>query len=344
MPQAPDALLQRLATGGPPPVCLIAGEEPYLQREAQDAYRAAAREAGFTEREVFDVESGFDWGELEQAAASMSLFGDRRLLEVRMPGGRPGKDGGAALSAYAERPPEDTLLLVSCERLDRSARQSAWAKALEGAGMFVYCWPIPARELPAWVAARLRTAGLRAGDGVAERVAERAEGNLLAADQAVEKLRLLAGDDGAVDVDLVADALADSARFAADDLCDAALQGQVARALRILAALKAEGVQPPLVVWALARDVRAAARLAAGEGDEALNEERIWRQRAGRLKAVSRRAPAPVWHQLLRRCHRADRAVKGLWPGRPWEELRLVIGRIARIGQGGLSREGGGVR
>ncbi len=329
MAERPESLHRRLEQGPPPRVCLIAGEEPLLQREAADAVRRAARQAGHREREVRDVDGHFDWGQLGEAAANLSLFGDRRLLELRMPGGKPGQEGAEALKAYCRSAPEDTVLLVTCNRLDRAARDSAWVRALAETGVFVYCWPVPAAEMPRWVAERLRQAGLEADREAAALIAERAEGNLLAADQAVEKLRLLVGR-GQVDADAAAAALADSARYSVDDLADAALAGDLTRALRVLATLEAEGVQPPLILWALSRDIRVAARLAAGAGDEVLQRERIWRRRAGRLREAARRRPVATWRQLLQRCHRVDRAVKGLPPGSPGEELRALVSRLAR--------------
>ncbi len=334
MPLNAEEFHRRLTGAAPPPVCLVAGEEPLLQREAADAVRAVARDAGHTEREVLDVDPAFEWGHLVAAAASMSLFGDRKLLELRMPGGRPGREGSAAIVEYCQAPPDDTVLLITCNRLERGARQSAWARAVEEAGAFLYCWPLPASRMPSWVAERMREAGLEPETGAAELVAERAEGNLLAASQAVEKLRLALGA-GAVSAAAVADAVTDSTRFSLDDLGDAALEGDLPRALRVLAGLREEGTQPPLVLWALARDVRAAARLAAGGGERVLYEEQVWKHRARRVQAAARRRPAPFWQRLLQRCHRVDRAVKGLPPGRPWEELRAVVGALARVNRGG---------
>ena len=329
MPLSAEEFQRTLDADGLPAVYLVAGEEPLLQREAVDAVRAAARAVGHTEREVLDVDPAFQWGHLAAAAAGMSLFGDRKLLELRMPGGRPGKDGSAAITEYCQDPPPDTVLLITCNRLERGARESAWVRAVERAGVFVYFWPLPAAQLPGWVAERMRAAGLAPEPGAAELVAERAEGNLLAALQAVEKLLLTLGP-GAVTAEEVAAAVTDSARYALDDLGDAALEGDLPRALRVLAGLREEGAQLPLLLWAVARDIRAAARLAAGGDDRVLREEQIWKNRAARVRAAARRRPAHYWQRLLRRCHRVDCAVKGLPPGRPWEELRAVVGAMAR--------------
>lgn len=330
MPEHPEALLRRLdSQQSPPLVCFIAGEEPLLQREAADALRVAARRAGFTEREVFDVDSNFDWGRLSETAASLSLFGERRLLELRMPGGKPGNSGSKALQAYCSNPPEDTVLLVTSNRLEKSARESAWAKALEQAGVFVYCWPLPLAKMPQWVTQRLQGVGLQPDQEAVELIVERAEGNLLAADQAVEKLCLLTGK-GAVDADSAAQALADSARYNVDDLADAALAGDLPRAHRILEVLEQEGTGQPLILWALARDIRAAARIAAGAAEQVLYQEKIFKRRAGLVKTAARRQSARTWQRLLRRCHDVDCAIKGVPGSSAKEGLRALVSRLAR--------------
>lgn len=330
MPENPEGLLRRLENSPQPPaVCLIAGDEPLLQCEAADALRAAARRAGFTEREVFDVDAGFDWSQLTEAAASMSLFGERRLLELRMPNGKPGTAGSKALQDYCNNPPADTLLLLTSNRLEKGGRESAWAKAVERVGAFVYCWPLPLEKMPQWVAQRLRKAGLQPDQQAVELIAERAEGNLLAAAQAIEKLCLLNGQ-GAVDASSAAEALADSARYGVDDLCDAALEGDLQRAQRILEVLEQEGVGQPLILWALARDIRAAARLAAGADEKILYQEKVFTRRAKRLKAAARRQSAQHWRRLLRRCHDVDCAIKGIPGNKPQEGLRALVSRLAR--------------
>nr|WP_207123775.1 DNA polymerase III subunit delta [Halorhodospira abdelmalekii] len=308
---------------------MIAGEEPLLQREAGDAVRAAARQAGYSAREVLEVETNFDWRRLYDTAATLSLFGERRLLELRMASAKPGSAGSAALQDYCKKPPADTVLLVTCGRLERAARESAWVKALAAAGIFVYCWPLSAGKMPQWVEQRLRAAGLIPEREAVATISDLAEGNLLAADQAIEKLRLLVGK-GPVDGPTARQALADSARYGVDDLADAALAGELVRAQRILNGLYAERVAPQLILWALARDIRVAARLAAGAEQAVLTRERIWRWRAERLQRAARRLPLATWRQLLRRCHRVDCAIKGVPPGRPQEELRALVLRLAR--------------
>lgn len=326
----PEELGRQLAKGLAP-VYLIAGEEPLFVEESLDAVRAAAREAGFSEREVLDVESGFDWGRLAEAGASLSLFGERRLIELRMPTGKPGAPGSRAISAYCAAPAPDVVLLISCGALEAGQRRSAWVSAADKAGVFLYAWPLPPAKLPAWVSTRLRTSGLSAPEEAVALLAERAEGNLLAAAQEVEKLRLLYGE-GALQLEQVAAAVADSSRFTIYNLADAALEGSLARSLRMLRGLRAEGVEPVLVLWSLARDLRVLAQLAGGTtpAGEVFSRARVFKQRQARLQNAARRASASHWQALLGRAARADRVIKGQAQGRAWDELVNLTASMAR--------------
>jgi DNA polymerase-3 subunit delta len=316
----PDQLDRHLAKQLAP-VYLIGGEEPLFVQESLDAVRAAARAAGCTERVVLEVESGFDWGRLGDVAVNLSLFGDRRLIELRLPTGKPGVPGAKAISAYCDSPSPDAVLLISAGSLDASQRKSAWVAAVERAGVFVYGWPLPLQQLPGWVERRLRHTGLAAPADAVALLAERSEGNLLAAAQEIEKLRLLFGE-GSLTFDQVAAAVADSARYTIYDLAEAALEGQVGRSTRILRGLREEGVDPTLVLWSLARDLRVLAELAAGApAGEVFARERVFKQRQVKLQRAARAAPAAAWQTLLVRAARADRVIKGIAAGRPWDEL-----------------------
>jgi len=307
------------------PVYLLAGEEPLFVQEGLDAVRAAARAAGFVEREVLDAGSGFDWGELDAVAGAMSLFGDRKVVELRMPTGKPGTAGSKALAAYCKAPSPDVILLISCGALDGSQRRSAWVKAIEKGGVFCYAWPLPVARLPQWLTGRLRAAGLTAEPAALEMLVERAEGNLLAAAQEIEKLRLL-NEQGPIGVEQVRAAVADSARFDVFVLADAAVAGQVARCARIVRGLRAEGTEPILALWALARDLRALVALsgafAAGRDPApVLRQHGVLSSRRGLLQQAARQRGPTAWMRLLERCARADRILKGVAPGRPWDEL-----------------------
>lgn len=322
------------------PVYVLSGDEPLLVQEAADAVRSAAREAGYAERTVLFAEPGFDWGELTEQTASLSLFAERRLVELRLPSGRPGDAGSRALSGYAGDPPADTLLLVVCGHLDRDARNSKWFRALEQAGVAVQVWSVPATALPQWIASRFRRHGLEASVEALELLAARTEGNLLAAAQEIDKLALLADGDR-VDVSLVAEVVGDSARFDVFGLSDAALAGEHARAQRTLEGLRGEGVDPVLVLWALTRDVRLLAQLAhrLEEGESPASAFRaldIWRRRQPLFRQALDRHGLRACHHLVFRAARADLLVKGAMTeaitGHAWREMVELTALVSGAG------------
>lgn len=317
------------------PLYVISGDEPLLTSEAAEAVRSAARNAGFSERQVLHVEAGFDWAALGAAADSLSLFAERRLIELRMPSGKPGDAGAKALSAYAERPSEDNLLLVITGKLDTRQQQSKWFKALDAAGAVVQAWPVAAKALPEWVARRMRERGMQPSAEAARLIAERVEGNLLAAAQEVEKLRLLCSE-GPVDAEQVREAVADSSRYDVFELADTAMAGDAGRAARIVYGLKGEGVEPPLVLWALAREIRVLASMAGemergASAEGVLGAHKVWPKRRAVVGTALRRHNAARWQALLVRAARIDRMIKGMAVGNPWDELvqlaLLVAGR-----------------
>lgn len=324
MPLNPGQLASRLA-GGLASVYLLAGDEPLLVQEAADAVRSKARQSGFAERDVLSVEAGFNWDRLREAGANLSLFAARRLIELRLPDGKPGEAGSKVLQAYAAEPPPDTVLLVLAGALDRKVRSSRWFKALEGAGVAVYAWPVKSHQLPRWLADRMRAAGLAPEPAAVEELAALTEGNLLAAAQGVHRLSLLY-PGSAVNADQVRECVADNARFNVFDFADKVLAGKVRAALRSLDRLQQEGVEPVLVLWALARELRGVAavagRMAAGAGvEQALNAERVWASRKRLVGQAAQRLGERQALALLRCAARADRVNKGAEPGRPWEEL-----------------------
>lgn len=306
------------------PVYLISGDEPLRLQEAADGVRARARAQGYVEREVLHAERAFDWSTLAQTADSMSLFAERRIIDLRM-SGKPGEAGARALTAYCGRPPEDTVLLATAGKLDKAAVRAKWIQAMERIGVIVQVWPLEARALPEWIQRRMRSRGLQPTREAVALLADRVEGNLLAAAQEIEKLVLLHGP-GRVDADKVAAAVADSARFDVFGLVDSALAGQSARTARMLGGLRSEGVAPPLVCWALGREIRALAAMAwevaAGTSAEAVfARHRVWERRKPLLRGALRRIPLAGWHALVRACDRAERVAKGAEGGNPWDEL-----------------------
>lgn len=303
------------------PVYLIAGDEPLQREEAADAVRAAARARGYTEREIFFAERGFDWNQLGRAAANLSLFASRRILELRLPTGKPGDDGAQALSAYAQAPAPDTVLMVISARLERGGGQ--WGAALERAGVLLQVWPVEAQALPEWIEGRMRTRGLQPTPEAAAFIAARVEGNLLAAAQEIEKLQLLQGE-GAVDIATAEAAVADSARYDAFKLVDAALAGEGARVARILDGLRQEGTEPPVILGALnyvLRDLATKAWQIEAGTPAAQVLATGWPQRRPLIQQALKRGRARDWQRLLQRAARIDLVIKGRSPGRVWDEL-----------------------
>jgi DNA polymerase-3 subunit delta len=313
------------------PVYFIHGDETLLVNECADAVRGAARARGYTDRQIFSVEAGFDWNSLLAAGDALSLFSERRILELRLPTGKPGREGAAILQDYAARPPADTLLLILSGKLEAAARRSKWVQALEHHGVSVPVWPVEAARLPAWIGERMRSLRMEPSKEALELVAARVEGNLLAAAQEIEKLYLLHGP-GALDLDTVAELVTDSARYDIFGLVDTALAGNAGRAQRVLSGLRGEGVEPTLVLWALAREVRSLAAMAgaveAGQPlARVLAAQRVWDRRKPLIGSALRRADARQWLQLQRRCADLDRVIKGRAPGNAWDELlQLVLG------------------
>ncbi len=311
------------------PAYLVSGDEPLLVGEAADAIRQKARQGGYAEREVFFVERSFDWNSLRAACQSLSLFATRRILEVKMPSGKAGVDGAKALVEVVENPPPDTLLVIITEQLDRDALKSSWVIAIEEQAAWVQVWPVKIDELPRWIAARMARAGLQADADAAQLLAERVEGNLLAAHQEIEKLAMLY-PGGTIDAAAVRLAVANSARYDIFQLSDAALNGDAARALRILAGLRSEGTEAPLILWALAKELRSLwqGQMRAQNG-EAVTQPPAWTRPSPALAKARRRAASLPLDQLLRECATVDRMIKGQSPGDPWDALARMTTTLA---------------
>jgi len=315
------------------PVYLVSGDEPLQQNEACDAIRGAARAAGHDNREIMEAGANFDWNTLLAEAASFSLFADKKIIDLRLPGGKPGREGGAALTEYCSNPPPDTLLLLTLPKLDRQQQNSKWFKSVEQLGVVVQIWPVELQQLPQWIERRLRTAGLQPTGEAVRMLAERVEGNLLAAHQEIEKLLLLHGT-GPIDAEQLASAVADSARYDVFELVDSALRGELARCLRILEGLRGEGIAAPVVLWALHREIAQLGSVAIDSAkglslDHAMTRAKVWEKR----KALTRQAVArlkPVqWLGLLNACQAADAAAKGADPRDPWLLFEQIVGRLA---------------
>ncbi len=320
----PDQLENHLQRGPLAPVYLISGDEPLLVAEAADAIRAAARAAGHEERHVLHVEPGFDWSALAGEGNALSLFASRRLLELRLPSAKPGEAGARALTQYCRHPNPDTLLLITAPKLDRQASTSRWHKAIDTAGVTLALWPIPPKDLPRWIERRMRSRGLNATPEAIAALAERVEGNLLAAAQEIEKLTILA-PGGQVDLALILELVADSARHDIFQLTEALLAGELPRALRILRTLRESGEEPVKIVWLIERELDLLARLDAlrrrhTPRPQILKALRLWDARLRPLEAALPRL-APRLPRLIARTARLDRLAKGQETGNTWDEL-----------------------
>jgi DNA polymerase-3 subunit delta len=318
------------------PVYMLSGDEPLQMQEAGDAVRKAVRRQGYSEREVLDQGGGFDWSSLNAAAESLSLFGEKRLLELRLTSGKLGAEGGKSLVGYCERPAIDTILLITLPKLERAQAKSKWYQALNKLGVVIQIWPVEGKRLIPWIEQRLRRVGLTPDTGVVEMLADRVEGNLLAASQEIEKLLLLYGQ-GVVTPEKLLEAVADSARFDIFNLVDTLLMGDINKGLRILHGLKGEGVAAPVVLWAISREIRVLAEMAfdmkLGLGvDQAMAKRRVWERRKPILRKALQR-PLNHWQGLLMDCALADKAIKGMDSSDPW----LLFQQLA-CGMAGLSQ------
>ena len=293
----------------------IHGDEPLLALEAADAVRAAARKRGFAERQVFEPGRGFDWSEFAHATQSLSLFAEKKVLELRLSSGKPGTQGGEAIAAYCERPAADLLLLVSLPRLDRATQNSAWFGALGRAGVVVEVWPVERARLPAWIAERLARQRQSAPPEVLEFLADRVEGNLLAAHQEVRKLSLVAAE-GALTMEAVQDAVSNVARYDPNGAAEALLAGDLGRYVRVIEGLRGEGEAPPYLLFAVS-----SALFALQRGERVFN-----RRVQAAVEAAARRYTPAQLAQALSHAAAIDRAIKGVGAGEPWEEfLRLGL-------------------
>lgn len=313
----------------------VFGDEPLLALEATDRIRAKARAAGYVEREILTVDSGFKWKALAFAGGSQSLFASRKLLELRIPTGKPGTEGSEALQTYCEALPQDVITLVYLPGIDWRAQKSGWFEALDRAGVMVEAKVVPRRALPQWVAGRLRDQNQEADEETLDFIADRVEGNLLAAYQEVQKLALLYGP-GKIAFEQVRDAVLDVARYDIFNLGEALIDGDVLRLSRMLDGLHAEGAAPPLVLWAITEEIRAIGKVIAGTASGKplpmlWREARIWGvSHQNLMQRNLRRFSAAQVTEAVRHAAAIDRMIKGLIRGDLWDELLQLTLRFAR--------------
>ncbi|MFI8718525.1 DNA polymerase III subunit delta [Stenotrophomonas sp. NPDC077464] len=330
----PEQLAGHLANQALVPVYLIAGPETLRVLEAADAVRARARADGISEREVFDADGrDFDWNQLEATFNAPSLFSARRLVELRLPTGKPGKDGAEAITGFCANPAPDVILLITCNEWSK-AHQGKWAEAVNRVGVLSVAWAIKPHELPDWIERRLRQQGLRADPAAVQRLAERVEGNLLAAAQEIDKLALLAHGQ-TLDVDTMESLVADAARYDVFRLLDATFSGQPAAVLRMLAGLRGEGEAVAALMPMVIREMLATAALArvqarGGNLAAEMKSRGIWESRQAPFKRALQRHPdARRWERFVAEAGLVDRMAKGRADGDPWLGLERLLVAVA---------------
>ncbi len=307
------------------PVYCVTGDEPLQLGEAADLVRSAARLAGYSAREIISIDQGNEWPQLSVEADSFSIFTEKKLIDLRLPSGKPGAEGSKALIAYCKNPPEDTVLLITAGKIDSAAQKSQWFQAVDQLGSVVQVWPLQGQELLNWLQRRAEQKGMRLEMEAAKALAARIEGNLLAAAQEVEKLYILYGST-AISKAMIETAVADSARFDVYKLAEALLSGKLNRAIKILIGLKAEGVAAPVVLWALSRETRILLdmkfELKQGGQQEALfKKHQIWDKRKQAVTEALHRLSSKQIQSLLISSAKTDHQIKGQLTGDAWDGL-----------------------
>lgn len=312
-----------------PAMVWISGDETLLVQEACDNVRQLARQQGFSEREVHDANAQFDWNMLLEAANSLSLFAERKLIDLRLHSPKLDNDAKKALQAYVDDPGEDNLLLITSGKIEKATLSTKWFKAIESKGVVVQVWPVNAQQLPNWVSQRMQRAGLKADRDSIDIICQRIEGNLLAAAQEIDKLAILAGDRQ-LTPEIVARAVADSSRFNVFALTDTSLAGNSQQALNILNHLRTEGEDPLKILFFITREIRSLLRMAArvrqGQNiNGVMQSERVWQNRMPMVGNALRRHTIHSLEGLLLKAKLVDQSVKGLQGAKPWDVLAGMI-------------------
>ena len=311
------------------PIFIISGDEPLLSQEAADAVRSTARQLEFTERETFDIDARFDWNLVFNETNSLSLFSDKKILELRITSGKPGDKGSKALCELCENLNDSNLILVILPKLDKGAYQSKWMKTLESKGVHIQVWPVTPEQLPRWINQRLVQCGIDASQGAVDILADRVEGNLLAAMQEINTLKLLSLE-GKVNADIMSTVVADSARYNLFSFIDKVLDGDAQSAAKALRGLENEGTEPLALLWAITRELRTLNKashqvLLGNSKDKALKSAGVWDKRIPIFrKALSRLSPAHL-RMLMHQAGAIDRGVKGLRQADIWDELTTLV-------------------
>jgi len=327
----PEQLASSLSSGLQP-IYILSSDETLLLSEAADEIRAAARAAGFEERDVYSVERNFDWHQLLHAGNSMSLFASAKIIELRL-SSKPSDQGKKALLTYAENPPQDTLLLITLPKLDQGTQKTKWFSTLESKGAHLPLWPIDGNQLPRWIKQRFKQNQLIADDEASRLLAEQVEGNLLAAAQEITKLAAIAGDNK-ITAELIRASVSDNSRFNIYQTLDSALNGNHRQVVKRLANMKEEGAEPIMLVSAIARELRQLLRmnekLTAGQSMAAIFQSfRVWKNRQPVVQAALNRLSGPQILRSLLRARQIDQRIKGMVRGEAWDGIESLLLSIA---------------
>ncbi|MGB1799447.1 MAG: DNA polymerase III subunit delta [Gammaproteobacteria bacterium] len=331
----PDQLNSHLQKSSLAPIYFVSGDEPLQKLECVDQLRMSARAQGYEERLVFNVDKSFDWNSINDASANLSLFASRRIIELRMNSPKPGKEGGKVLLEYAEQLNEDNLLIISSDKLDKSAQNNKWVKAIEKVGALIQVWPVSPAQLPSWIQNRLQSKQKRITLDAARLIALRVEGNLLAAQQEIDKLILLIEKDD-IDTEDVIAAVADSSRYDVFDLIDSAFLGNTNRTLHMLQGLRNEGTEPMALfgawMWEFRRLCSIAYQYESGVNLESLFKSyRIWDQKKRSMNAVLQRHSSQSFDKLLKFCATIDRTLKSSRREQAWDQFNTLLLAIAGV-------------
>ena len=327
--QLPASLAKKLA-----PIYLISGDEPLQSGEAADAVRLAAKNSGYENRELLTVDAHFSWVDFMQAANAMSIFSDKKIIDLRLPSGKPGMEGSKALISYCERLPEDTLLLITAGKLEKNATKSKWVMTLEKYGVIIQVWPLEGKDLVEWIQKRMQRKGLSTNKQGQRLIATRVEGNLLAANQEIEKLYVLYGS-ATLTTQQIEEVVADASRYDVFNLVNAALSGRVERVNKILLGVRHEGIAAPIVLWALTREIRSLIsiqlQLQAGQPrNTVFMKHQVWDKRQKLFShALSKLTRQNLLNALLLAA-KTDRQIKGEQAGDCWESLLEISLMLAK--------------
>lgn len=317
------------------PIYHISGDEPLLIQEAVDSIRATAKKNDFTERETLTVQTGFDWEQLLACSKTLSLFASKKVIELRVGQSKISKAASDILQEYAKDPSAETILIITSSKLDAATKRAKWYTAIDKVGVTIQVWPVDEKYFPTWVSKRLSSAKLPTDRRLVELISYRASGNLLAAAQEIEKCQLLYDGNN---VETLITSISDSARYTVFELVDACLLGEASKAIRILQRLKAEGIEPNIVLWSVTRDIRLCAniraQLAKGiSADEIMKNLKIWTKRQSILRQYIRRNNMEMINTHLQQASKLDRLLKGFGDGDAWIEIEKIVMTMCGVTQ-----------